>query len=67
MPKFDWDTAEELKRVWTDRLVMAKADKPESIRFTAEPGVYVFEVKDTHKAPESNFQDSYQLTIEEGE
>lgn len=38
MPKFDWDTAEELKRVWTDRLVMAKADKPELKRFEGRVG-----------------------------
>ncbi len=44
----------------------AKGDKPESIRFTAEPGMYVFEVRDT-KNREANFQDSYQLTVEEAE
>ena len=37
MPKFDWDVAEELKRAWTDRLVMAK-DKPELTRFAGKVG-----------------------------
>lgn len=45
----------------------AKGEKPETIRYSAEPGVYVFEVKDSRKWGESNFQDSYQLTITEGE
>lgn len=44
----------------------AKGDKPETVRFTAEPGKYVFEVRDS-KNRESNFQDSYQLTVEEAE
>ena len=38
MPKFDWDTAEELKRLWTDRLVTARADKPELKRFEGRVG-----------------------------
>jgi hypothetical protein len=45
----------------------AKGEAPEVIRFTAEPGVYVLEVKDTKKASDSNFQDAYQLTVEEAE
>lgn len=44
----------------------AKGDKPETIRFSAEPGLYVFEVRDS-KSREANFQDSYQLTVEEDE
>jgi hypothetical protein len=44
----------------------AKGDQPETIRYSLEPGIYVFEVRDT-KNRESNFQDSYQLTVEEGE
>ncbi|NPC50776.1 ABC transporter substrate-binding protein [Corallococcus sp. AB032C] len=44
----------------------AKGDLPETIRYSAEPGVYVFEVRDA-KNREANFQDSYQLTVEEGE
>lgn len=44
----------------------AKGDKPEVIRFSAEPGLYVFEVRDA-KNREANFQDSYQLTVEEGD
>jgi hypothetical protein len=42
----------------------AKGDKPETIRFAAEPGSYVLEVRDA-KNREANFQDSYQLTVEE--
>ncbi|RKH01687.1 ABC transporter substrate-binding protein [Corallococcus sp. CA053C] len=44
----------------------AKGDQPETIRFSAEPGVYLFEVRDARNR-EANFQDSYQLTVEEGE
>jgi hypothetical protein len=43
----------------------AKGDKAESVRFTAEPGRYLFEVRDA-KSRDANFQDSYQLTVEEG-
>jgi hypothetical protein len=42
----------------------AKGDKPEIVRFTAEPGRYIFEVRDA-KNRDANFQDSYQLTVEE--
>jgi len=42
----------------------AKGDAPEIIRYAAEPGVYLFKVQDS-KNRESNFQDSYQLTVEE--
>jgi hypothetical protein len=42
----------------------AKGDAPEIIRYTADPGVYLFKVQDS-KNRESNFQDSYQLTVEE--
>jgi hypothetical protein len=44
----------------------AKGDQPEAIRYSAEPGVYVLEVRDSRNR-ESNFQDAYQLTVEEGE
>lgn len=44
----------------------AKGDQPESIRYSAEPGVYLFEVRDARNR-ESNFQDAYQLTVEETE
>lgn len=44
----------------------AKGDQPEIIRYSLEPGVYVFEVRDA-KNRESNFQDPYQLTVSEGE
>jgi len=44
----------------------AKGDAPEVIRYSAEPGVYFFELRDS-KNRESNFQDFYQLTVEEGE
>ncbi len=42
----------------------AKGDKAEKVRFTAEPGKYVFEVRDS-KNRDANFQDNYQLTIDE--
>jgi hypothetical protein len=45
----------------------AKGDRPETIRFAAEPGVYFIEVRDS-RSREANFQDSYQLSVdEEGE
>jgi hypothetical protein len=44
----------------------ARGDKPETVRFAAEPGLYVLEVRDT-KNREANFQDSYQLSVDEGE
>ncbi len=44
----------------------AKGDKPETVRFTAEPGRYIFEVRDA-KSRDANFQDAYQLTVEEAE
>jgi hypothetical protein len=43
----------------------ARGEKSEVVRFAAEPGLYVFEVRDV-KNREANFQDSYQLTVEEG-
>lgn len=42
----------------------AKGERPETVRYAAEPGVYVLEVRDA-KGREANFQDSYQLTVEE--
>jgi hypothetical protein len=44
----------------------AKGDQPEVIRYSAEPGVYFLEVRDARNR-EANFQDAYQLTVEEGE
>lgn len=44
----------------------AKGDRPETVRFAAEPGLYVIEVRDA-KNREANFQDSYQLSVDEGE
>jgi hypothetical protein len=44
----------------------AKGDQPETIRYSAEPGIYVLEVRDA-KNREANFQDSYQLLVEESE
>jgi hypothetical protein len=44
----------------------AKGDQPEVIRYSAEPGVYLLEVRDARNR-EANFQDAYQLTVEEGE
>jgi len=45
----------------------AKGDQPEIIRYSAEPGVYLLEVRDSTKRNESNFLDRYQLTVQEGE
>jgi hypothetical protein len=42
----------------------ARNDKPEKMSFSAEPGQYVVEIRDT-KNRESNFQDSYQLNVVE--
>jgi len=42
----------------------ARGDRPEVIRFAAEPGVYLLEVRDTRNQ-QANFQDSYQLIVEE--
>lgn len=44
----------------------AKGDQPETIRYSADPGTYLLEVRD-QKNRESNFQDSYQLTVDESE
>jgi hypothetical protein len=44
----------------------AKGDAPEIIRYSAEPGVYFVEIRDSRNR-ESNFQDYYQLTVEEGD
>ncbi|MGA9525544.1 MAG: ABC transporter substrate-binding protein [Myxococcaceae bacterium] len=41
----------------------AKGDQPESIEYSAEPGRYVFEVRDSSKRADANFQDRYQLTV----
>jgi hypothetical protein len=38
MPAYDLEAAEELKRIWTDRLVTARADKPELKRFEGKVG-----------------------------
>jgi hypothetical protein len=44
----------------------AKGDAPVVIHYAAEPGTYFFKVQDS-KNRESNFQDSYQLTVEESD
>lgn len=44
----------------------AKGDRPETVKYAAEPGLYVLEVRDA-KNREANFQDSYQLSVEEGD
>ena len=45
----------------------AKADSPEVIHYSAEPGLYLIEIRDSNpKALTSNFQDSYQLMVDEG-
>ena len=38
MPAIDLDKMDELKRVWTDRFVTAKAEKPELKRFEGKVG-----------------------------
>ena len=43
-----------------------KGDAAEVVRASLEPGVYVFEVRDT-KNREANFQDQWQLTVEEAD
>jgi hypothetical protein len=45
----------------------ARGEAPEVIRYSLEPGVYLLEVRDSRKVPDANFQDSYQLTVVEGE
>jgi hypothetical protein len=44
----------------------AKGDKPERLKATLEPGTYLFEVRDA-KGREANFQDAYQLSVDEGD
>jgi hypothetical protein len=41
-----------------------KGEQPETIRYSAEPGIYLLEVRDT-KGWQSNFMDAYQLTVEQ--
>ena len=43
----------------------AKGDQPESIDYSAEPGTYLFEVRDSSKRYDANFQDRYQLTVQD--
>jgi len=43
-----------------------KGDATETIKASLEPGIYVFEVRDS-KSREANFQDSWQLTVEESD
>lgn len=43
-----------------------KGDKPEVIQYSAEPGVYLLQVRDARNR-EANFQDAYQLTVEQAE
>lgn len=44
----------------------AKGDRPETVKASLEPGVYVFEVRDS-KGRDANFQDLYQLTVDEAD
>jgi hypothetical protein len=44
----------------------AKGDQPEVIQYSADPGVYVFQVRDVRNR-EANFQDAYLLTVEQSE
>ena len=41
----------------------AKGDQPEVLHYSADPGVYLVEVRDSNNR-ESNFQDPYQVTVE---
>jgi hypothetical protein len=43
-----------------------KGDRPETIQYSAEPGVYLLQVRDVRNR-EANFQDAYQLTVEQAE
>jgi hypothetical protein len=52
------------KRTLVQTADRARGEQPEVIRYSAEPGVYLFEVRDV-RGRESNFQDSYQLGVEE--
>lgn len=42
----------------------AKGDRSETVRYAAEPALYVLEVRDSRNR-EANFQDSYQLSVDE--
>jgi hypothetical protein len=55
---------EDGKRSLVQTANRAKGDATETISYSAEPGVYLFEVRDS-KNREANFQDSYQLTVQE--
>ena len=54
---------EDGKRSLVQTANRAKGDATETISYSAEPGVYLFEVRDS-KNREANFQDSYQLTVD---
>jgi hypothetical protein len=51
------------QRVLVQSSDRARGDQPEVLHYSAEPGVYIIEVRDS-KNRESNFQDPYQLTVE---
>ncbi|MGC4115910.1 MAG: hypothetical protein QM765_15230 [Myxococcales bacterium] len=52
-----------VKPTLVQRSEKGKGEAPETIKFTCEPGTYLLEVKDT-KNYQSNFMDTYQLTVE---
>ncbi|MFN0063660.1 MAG: ABC transporter substrate-binding protein [Myxococcaceae bacterium] len=60
-----WRVSEEGEPTLVQTSDRAKGDAPETIRFSAEPAVYLLEVRDA-KNRESNFQDPYQLAVTEG-
>jgi hypothetical protein len=52
------------KPTLVQRSEKGKGEQPEIVRYSAEPGQYVFQVKDT-KSWQSNYVDAYQLTVEQ--
>lgn len=63
------DIGLSLHRIEGDKAVLvqsadkAKGDLAETLRYPAEPGAYLIEVRDA-KNRESNFQDAYRVTVE---
>lgn len=52
------------KPTLVQRSEKGKGEQPEIVRYSVEPGQYVFQVKDT-KNWQSNYVDAYQLTVEQ--
>lgn len=55
---------EDGKATLVQRSERGKGEQPEIVRYSAEPGRYVLQVKDT-KSWQSNYVDAYQLTVEQ--